>query len=148
MWVLVFVPPAAAPMQAQPAITMVSTVGCAVKTTEPDRVPSWTLTHAAEPEPTRDPFGSRDPQADAKRPLGSLTFALDHVIEHLSEEDRKEYREAGDFIVPARDGADAQLRNGHRVAVTGLLRAARGAGGGGRPQITITSVASLALTCP
>ena len=130
---------------AQPAITMVSTVGCVVKITEPGRPPRWMLTRATEPDETRDPFGSRDPAHAKRPPLGTLEFRLDGVIEYLSEEDRQEYREAGDFIVPIQEGSAGQLRDGHKVALTGLLVAAAGAGGA---QITITSVASVEPTCP
>lgn len=137
----------AAPRKAQPVMTMMSTVGCAMKITEPGRPPRWKLTHAAEPQPSRDPFGSLDQRASTDPVLGSLTFALDGVIEHLSEEDRQEHLAAGDFIVPTPNGSVGQLRNGHRVAVTGLLHSLRRTRGEDS-QITITWVASLAVTCP
>ena len=137
---------------AQPAITLASTVGCAVKVIESGHAPRWILTRATEPVATRDPFESRDAVAEMERPLGSLTFQLDGVIEHISEADRQEYRRAGDFIVPAPNESAGQLRDGHKVALTGLFGATPRAGGAGPAftdgaRITITSVASLTPTC-
>ena len=65
------------------------------------------------------------------------------VAEYLSEEDRQALRESGNQIAGFQQQASTgQLRDGHRVAVRGLLVEVDG-----RERIDPTSVVSLDPTC-
>ena len=118
-------------------VDVVSTVGCAVR--DDASPPGWRLTRAAEPSVTDDPYTSQE-TLDAARTqaLGSRTFGLVGVAEYLSEEDRQALRESGNQIIGFQKASTGQLRDGHRVAIRGLLVEVDG-----QERINLTSVVSL-----
>ena len=118
-----------------------STVGCAVKV--PGTPPTWTLTRAADPAVTPDPFASPEAVDEARiQPLGSRDFPLVGVAEYLTDEDRQELSVAGNQVVGFQQASTGQLRDGHHVAIRGLLVEVDG-----EQRINLTSVVSLDDTC-
>ena len=124
-----------------PTVDIVSTVGCAVKVS--GTPPTWTLTRAADPAVSPDPFASPEAVDEARtQPLGSRSFPLVGVAEYLTNEDRQELSVAGNQVVGFQQTSTGQLRDGHHVAIRGLLVEVDG-----EQRINLTSVVSLDDTC-
>ena len=124
-----------------PTVDIVSAVGCAVKV--PGAPPTWTLTRAADPAVTQDPYASQEALDEARtQPLGSRSFPLVGVAEYLTDEDRQELSVAGNQVVGFQQASTGQLQDGHHVVVRGLLVEVDG-----EQTINLTSVVSLNETC-
>ena len=124
-----------------PTVDIVSTVGCAVKAA--GTPPTWTLTRAADPAVTPDPFANPEAVDEARtQPLGSRSFPLVGIAEYLTDADRQELSVAGNQVVGFQKASTGQLQDGHHVVVRGLLVEVDG-----EQRINLTSVISLDDTC-
>jgi hypothetical protein len=115
-------------------------VGCAEATGDPA---VWTLSHAGERTETPAPgISPQERDVIAGRGLGENTYRLIGVADFVDVETSRKIGARSRLFTPARVNATGMLADGHKVAVKGLYVEAR------PPRINLTSVVSLASTCP
>jgi hypothetical protein len=109
----------AAPPKAK--VEIVQTVGCVAKRS--GQPPSWWLTRAAAPTPTREGVFNRTQIDDAKKTLalGVREFHLVGVADFLDAEGLLQSGDRALFTSKEQVNATGELREGRAVMVKGLL---------------------------
>ena len=124
-----------------PQVEIVHTVGCVVpRSGDPTE---WWLTRAAEPTVTRaGPFNENQVAEAREQAMGSLEFQLIGVAEFLDAEALLDWGDRSQFTTAEQANATAELREGRRVMVKGLLIESDEAS-----RINLLTVVGLSETC-